>query len=124
MQKAPGSCAFAEWLGCRCGFGSCGSYDDDGASRSRCVSGVVGRHVFDGVRRGSGSVDDNVARERAVEEVFKAEVLIDVVGGGVVSGAVVEVSPESLGSLLPPAPVPTQNSESQEILEFLRHSAF
>src|SRR5674476_662293 len=75
MQKAPGSCAFAEWLGCRCGFGSCGSYDDDGASRSRCVSGVVGRHVFDGVRRGSGSVDDNVARERAAEEVFKAEIL-------------------------------------------------
>src|ERR1035437_8254407 len=122
MQKAPGSCAFAEWLGC--GFGSCGSYDDDGASRSRCVSGVVGRHVFDGVRRGSGSVDDNVARERAVEEVFKAEILIDVVGGGVVSGAGVEVAPESLGSRLPPAPDPTQNSESQEILEFLRHSAF
>ena len=122
MQKAPDSCAFAEWLGC--GFGSCGSYDDDGASRSRCVAGVVGRHVFDGVRRGSGSVDDNVARERAVEEVFKAEILIDVVGGGVMSGAVVEVSPESLGSLLPPAPVPTQNSKSQEILEFRRHSAF
>ena len=78
MQKAPGSCAFAEWLGC--GFGSCGSYDDDGASRSRCVAGVVGRHVVDGVRRGSGSVDDNVARERAVEEVFKAEILVDVVG--------------------------------------------
>ena len=80
MQKAPGSCAFAEWLGCRCGFGSCGSYDDDGASRCRCVTGGIGRDVLDGVRRGGGRVDDNVAHELSVEEGFVSEILIDVVG--------------------------------------------
>ena len=49
MQKAPGSCAFAEWLGC--GFENCGSYDDHGARGRADVARVVGRYVVDGAGR-------------------------------------------------------------------------
>ena len=41
---------------------------------------MVGRHVVAGICRGFGSVDDDVAYECAIEEVFKAQSLIDVVG--------------------------------------------
>jgi hypothetical protein len=47
LQKAPGSCAFAEWLGR--GFGNCGSYDDYGARGRAGVAGGVGGDVVDGV---------------------------------------------------------------------------
>ena len=47
MQKAPGSCAFAEWLGR--GFGNCGSYDDCGARGRAGAAGGVGGDVVDGV---------------------------------------------------------------------------
>lgn len=48
-------------------------------ARGRDVSCVVGRQVVDGVRRGGGRVDDNIAHELSVEDVFEAEILIDFV---------------------------------------------
>jgi len=55
-------------------------FDDDGAGGCRRVAGRVGCDVVDGVRRGGGRVDDDVAHQCAIEEVFQAEILIDVVG--------------------------------------------
>jgi len=48
-------------------LGSCGNYDDESASRCRCVTGGIGRDVLDGVRGGGGHVDYDVAHESAEE---------------------------------------------------------
>lgn len=54
--------------------------DNHHPRRGWSVARVVGRYVVDGVRRGGGRIDNNIAHEGTVDVGFKAETLIDVVG--------------------------------------------